>query len=664
MAAPFLLLLAGGGAGATVVTGTGTGAIGTSGSATGTISLPTETPVPFVEAAFGYGALTDPADAVWTDISAYVLNVSIKRGRQTELDAFSPGTCTVVLDNSDRRFDPEHSSGPYYGNLVANVPIRVTATETGVSYPRFYGFVNEWPQTYAPPKWATVQVTATDAFKLFAGMRLPQSVYIADLQADSPVALIPFGDTNSTDAAELAAGVTGVFNDASSTGAAVVAGGGASTNIASGSFAVRFPESLIPSDGPFCITLGVRTSSTGRIFQILTSNVYIDFGIDSRGVMYLTYSYPAVGGLGPFYAYNPTQGSRTRVINDGKPHLIYINLIAGLKPGLVLQPSISIDGGALMTLAEVDTSPAITPSYVRGLSFGGTTGECDVSSFALFALDDSSHGNVFNNYPDFFAPWFGDNTGTRVGRVLDAISWPTGQRSLDTGEYLLNDATLAGRAPLDYLQQVEATEQGRFFIDKSGKVVFHSRDHDLTNTRGTTAQAIFSDDGDDIAYEPNGFELTRDDRYVYREVTGSLEGGSTLAVRDSTLPATDPVQTKSLTNLMVRTEAEVRNVIESFLLRYKTSRTRPSGWTVMPLSTASTWETVLSLEIGDRVTLQATPQSIGSQYSDDFHIESITEDWQPGPTAGATFSFTASPVDHNSYFRWDSSLLDGTDVLR
>lgn len=76
---------------------------------------------------------TDPLEApAWTTIhegtsTARVLDAQVKTGRSFELDAFQPGQMTVGLDNSDRRFDPLHAAGPYYGDLLPRKRCRLQA---------------------------------------------------------------------------------------------------------------------------------------------------------------------------------------------------------------------------------------------------------------------------------------------------------------------------------------------------------------------------------------------------------------------------------------------------------------------------------------------------------------------------------------------------------
>jgi hypothetical protein len=72
---------------------------------------------------------TDPFDAPsWTDETAFVRSFTMTRGRQQALDVFQPGTATVEVDNSDRRFDPNYSAGPHFGDLLPGRRGRIRAT--------------------------------------------------------------------------------------------------------------------------------------------------------------------------------------------------------------------------------------------------------------------------------------------------------------------------------------------------------------------------------------------------------------------------------------------------------------------------------------------------------------------------------------------------------
>jgi hypothetical protein len=116
------------------------------------------------------GFTSNPYDTTYTytDVSDYVLKIDIKRGRQQALSDIGTGTCTVVFDNQDRRFDPTNTSSPYSPNVIPNKPIRISAVYDSTTYRLFEGFIEQFPQQFvASGNQSITTVTALDAFALF-----------------------------------------------------------------------------------------------------------------------------------------------------------------------------------------------------------------------------------------------------------------------------------------------------------------------------------------------------------------------------------------------------------------------------------------------------------------------------------------------------------------
>jgi hypothetical protein len=67
-----------------------------------------------------------PADIV--DITNQVMKVSTRRGRNRILSQFEAGTATVTLNDPNSDFNPQNTSGPYYGKLLPLRKIRIYAT--------------------------------------------------------------------------------------------------------------------------------------------------------------------------------------------------------------------------------------------------------------------------------------------------------------------------------------------------------------------------------------------------------------------------------------------------------------------------------------------------------------------------------------------------------
>lgn len=164
------------------------------------------TPTLKVEIAFA----SDPFDTpVWTDVTDWVEAVNVSRGKASVLTDMQAGTCTVTLDNTDGRFDPNHTAGAYAPNVKPFRRLRVTAgtdlytdvytdTYSGGSAGLFAGFITAWPQAYEWPEVATVTVQAVDGFQILNLRKLSGS-YVEQLSSARVSAILddigwPAGD--------------------------------------------------------------------------------------------------------------------------------------------------------------------------------------------------------------------------------------------------------------------------------------------------------------------------------------------------------------------------------------------------------------------------------------------------------------------------------------
>lgn len=120
-----------------------------------------------------------------TDITSMVETIDITRGRRRALDSFDAGSCTIVAEGTDQRFDQLHTDGAYSLALDAGGrkqlfrrgrAIRVVATGTSDSgFPLvrslFSGWIDAIKTDYSPAPGSVHQrttITCTDAFGLAA----------------------------------------------------------------------------------------------------------------------------------------------------------------------------------------------------------------------------------------------------------------------------------------------------------------------------------------------------------------------------------------------------------------------------------------------------------------------------------------------------------------
>jgi hypothetical protein len=124
-------------------------------------------------------------DGTWTDVSALVRSWQFRRGGSRGAGPnirYEAGTCTIELNNADRRFDATNLAGPYVAagaSLVGPmVRVRIRAVWDDVTYPLWFGYADAWQVAYQPPLWSTVILTATDAFKVFTSHERGTSIAV------------------------------------------------------------------------------------------------------------------------------------------------------------------------------------------------------------------------------------------------------------------------------------------------------------------------------------------------------------------------------------------------------------------------------------------------------------------------------------------------------
>lgn len=100
------------------------------------------------------------------DVSDFVRQVDITRGRPKETQQFDAGTCTVALDNRTRQFDPSApaSVSPYAAGIVPRKELVVSLGAERI----FTGQVEDWDISYEQINESITYAKAADAFTLFS----------------------------------------------------------------------------------------------------------------------------------------------------------------------------------------------------------------------------------------------------------------------------------------------------------------------------------------------------------------------------------------------------------------------------------------------------------------------------------------------------------------
>lgn len=250
-----------------------------------------------------------------------------------------------------------------------------------------------------------------------------------------------------------------------------------------------------------------------------------------------------------------------------------------------------------------------------------------------------------------------DLSGAQIHKLLDQAKWPRSDRAIDTGQFIMDNWTLdAGAFALPSIQDIADSELGIFFVSASGIATFHDYQHRWSVARSLTPQAKFSDVAADIAggavpYLWGGIQPSYDDDHTINTWTVATASGETATASDVVgARRTGPMgQTRS-----TRLDGVGDALTQAKALLQETARPgqRFDSLTVMP-DNDTAWQTVLNLEISDRVTVVRTP-AVGSQIVQDCFVEGIQIDALPSRWQ---VTFELSPVNPLDYYTM--ILLDG-----
>lgn len=111
------------------------------------------------------------------DITDYVTNISLARGKSDQLTYISPGDFVVELNNRTRAFDPLYEASPFYGNIIPKRLVRYSVN--GVQ--RFQGVIDDWNLEYSPDGNATASFVASDGFIYLNNQTLGSATATAQL---------------------------------------------------------------------------------------------------------------------------------------------------------------------------------------------------------------------------------------------------------------------------------------------------------------------------------------------------------------------------------------------------------------------------------------------------------------------------------------------------
>ena len=590
------------------------------------------------------------ADPDWVEVTDYVRDVSIRRGRQDDLQQFPSGQATVTLDNRDRLFDPFNTASTYNGKLKPRRQIKIVGQWAGVNYPLFRGFVAGWPVEYSEGgKDSTVTIDCFDALGLMA-TELAPTEWITDwalsnnalhyYKMDEPISVTqttlpsrilpqPIKDYG-TAGVDLVRFVGSCVQQPALYPLLPSTALGTDSRLISNTVADGAARSL---SVVFVSTLSQRTSNLLFLYRDGIEFVLITSPTGRLQVLALR----PIGGVN-------TVIYTTSYIADAKPHVICMtwnNATATI--------GLFIDGVAVSGTVTSDTQTLTTGKFV---SFWQSTFQYAMVLERVLTEGEAEY--LYNLYQSQII----ESSQARFNRFMSRTDLPAALYA--TPESSTN--TLAqintGSAVTNEIQATAVGEGGAVFANASGVVTFATNNYPFGQTRSNTSQATFTDTGTGVYYDASGVRVMLDADQIANRVDVTFTGGGIASAQDAS-----SISENGLADLRIESQmstfAQAQDLATELVSIYDQPKIRVEPFLVKGQRNPSyDWPRILALDLLDRFTFVRTP-SVGSAISKPMLLQSIEHRFTPG-TWETTINGSAR---YTGWFVLDSSLLDGEDVL-
>ena len=259
-------------------------------------------------------------------------------------------------------------------------------------------------------------------------------------------------------------------------------------------------------------------------------------------------------------------------------------------------------------------------------------------------------GTLANQQLNAFTP-SAETSGLRVDAVLSRpeVAYQ-GARSIGTGSSTLGSyAVSQDTNVLNYLQQVNTSEQGYLYTSADGTLTFKGR----TSVLNPVAGASFTTDGTGIPYmslvNSYGSEL------IYNYIVTQSPAGAAQTSSDSTSIALYQTQNYNVLNLLNSTTGEVAGLGAYLLGKYRNPVLRFTGVSCeLAALTSAQWSTIFAIDLTSIVTVQKD-YSTGTPTSESqtLIISGIEHKIVPG---SHNINFTMESTDGNQYFTLDDAI--------
>ena len=230
----------------------------------------------------------------------------------------------------------------------------------------------------------------------------------------------------------------------------------------------------------------------------------------------------------------------------------------------------------------------------------------------------------------------GQSTGTRIGKILDQIGFPSNMRTVATGESLCQADPATLRTALGALKNCEFSEQGSFYIDGSGTAVFKSRNQVVSSISGTP---IEFNQTTGIPYKNLVYAF--DDKLIINQASITRVGGTAQFAQNATSVERYFPHQYSVNDLVVDTDASALNIARTYVATRAETTIRIDAMTVDLLDPDVPTDTMIALDYFQNLRITNVGEA-GSTIVKTLQVQGLT--WNISPNAMDVTVTTLEPI--------------------
>lgn len=155
----------------------------------------------------------------------------------------------------------------------------------------------------------------------------------------------------------------------------------------------------------------------------------------------------------------------------------------------------------------------------------------------------------------------GQDTGTRIDKILDTVLFPSSLRAIETGSTTVQADPATVRTSLAAIKNAEFSEQGAFYFDGSGIATFKNRQS--VQQAANETPTFFANNGTGINY----FSINPifDDKLIINEATITRLNGTAQYASNAVSIAKYFPHSVNYDNLIVQTDVDAANIASTYV---------------------------------------------------------------------------------------------------